>query len=308
MDLSTFKLFKEQKYKNGIEITGDKLKKLKKILLEMLIDIDDVCAKNNLYYTLCGGTALGAVRHNGFIPWDDDVDIFMTRESYNKFLKIYYNELKDKYTLHSPETTPELGMPLAQISLNGTVYKTHLAPERKNPGIFVDIFILENTPDNVVLRDIHVFFSLFFGLALSCSRFYKDRKFYLQAFDGADIKTLRAIKNKIFLGKLFNVFLSTKKWVQLTNWWNSLCKNNNSKYVSVPSGRKHYFGELYLRSEMCAKIVLPFETEVLSVMHGYDYYFKKLYGYDYMTPPPESDREVHCVFELDFGKNIGDKK
>lgn len=308
MRLTTSVIFKNQKYKNGIEITGDKLKRLKEILLEMLIDIDDICTKNNLYYILCGGTALGAVRHNGFIPWDDDVDIFMTRESYNKFLTIYEKKLKNKYTLHSPETTPELGIPLAQISLNGTIYKTHLAPERKNPGIFVDIFILENTPDNVVLRDIHGFFSLFFGLALSCSRFYKDRKFYLQAFDGADIKTLRAIKNKIFLGKLFNVFLSTKKWVQLTNWWNSLCKNNNSKYVSVPSGRKHYFGELYLRSEMCAKIVLPFETEVLSVMHGYDYYFKKLYGYDYMTPPPESDREVHCVFELDFGKNIGDKK
>ena len=89
MNLSTSKLFKEQKYKNGIEITEDKLKKLKKILLEMLIDFDVVCEKNNLYYTLCGGTALGAVRHNGFIPWDDDVDIFMTRESYNKFLTIY---------------------------------------------------------------------------------------------------------------------------------------------------------------------------------------------------------------------------
>ena len=301
MDLSTFKLFKEQKYKNGIEITGDKLKKLKKILLEMLIDIDDVCAKNNLYYTLCGGTALGAVRHNGFIPWDDDVDIFMTRESYNKFLKIYYNELKDKYTLHSPETTPELGMPLAQLSLNGTIYKTHLAPERKNPGIFIDIFIIENTPDNILLRYLHGFVSLFLGLGLSCSRFYKDKEFYLNSFSNADKTTVKAIKDKIMIGRIFTLFLSTKKWTKMTNHWNSICTNNKSLYVSVPSGRKHYFGELYLREKMRNRKKVLFENIELPVMQDYDYYFTKLYGSDYMTPPPEKDREVHCVFELDFG-------
>lgn len=300
MNLSTFSLLKN--HKGSVVIDAELTQKIQKVLLSIIIDFDQCCRENNINYSLCGGSALGAVRHKGFIPWDDDIDVFMTRGDYNKFFKIYKNFLGDKYTLHAPETTPELGMPIAQLSLNGTVYKTQLAPSRENPGIYIDIFILENIPNNILLRKIHGIISLALGFGLSCSRFYSDRSTLLEFYSSASSETLRIIKVKIKFGKIFNVFLSTKNWCLLNNWWNSLCANNNSKFVACPSGRKHYFGELYPRDLVCNTHYADFENIKMRVMDGYDYYFRKLYGDDYMTPPPIEKREIHSIIELNLGK------
>lgn len=300
MNLSTAVLFKHQK--GNIVIDSILTRKIQKILIEILIDFDTCCRENNIDYSLCGGSALGAVRHKGFIPWDDDIDVFMTRENYNKFIKINNKIMKEKYTLHAPETVPQIGLPLAQLSLNGTIYRTYLAPNRDNAGIFLDIFILENTPNNFILRKLHGLVSLVLGLCLSCSRFNSDKGILLKFYEGASKQALRAIKMKIILGGIFNLFFSTKNWCKLNNWWNQLCKNDNSKYVACPSGRKHYFGELYPRELACKTHYMPFENIEMRVMNGYDYYFKKLYGDDYMIPPPIEKRETHSIIELDLGK------
>lgn len=300
MNLSTFSLLKN--HQGSVVIDSELTKKIQKVLLGIIIDFDQCCRENDIDYSLCGGSALGAVRHKGFIPWDDDIDVFMTRKNYDRFLDVYNDFFKDKYTLHSPETTPELGMPIAQLSLNGTVYKTQLAPNRDNPGIYIDIFILENIPDNFVLRKAHGLVSLALGLCLSCSRFNLDKVILLKFYEGASDTALEAIKLKIILGGILRFFLSTKKWCELNNWWNSLCKNSNSKYVACPSGRKHYFGELYPRGFVCKTHYMAFENIEMRVMDGYDYYFKKLYGDDYMIPPPIEKREMHSIIELDLGK------
>lgn len=101
--------------------------------------------------------------------------------------------------------------------------------------------------------------------------------------------------------KLIEKICSTKNWCLLNNCWNSLCANNNSKFVACPSGRKHYFGELYPRDLVCNIYYADFENIKMRVMDGYDYYFRKLYGDDYMTPPIEK-REIHSIIELDLGK------
>lgn len=300
MGLSTSEILKHQKKNNGVALQGKLLENLKEILLEILNDFDYVCGKYHLYYSLCGGSALGAVRHHGFIPWDDDIDVFMTRDSYEKFLTIFEKELGNKYTLHSPETTPELGMPLAQLSLNGTIYRTHLAPERENPGVFLDIFILENVPNSIILRGIQGFFSLAFGLCLSCSRFAKDKHIILGFLKNADKKTLKSLKEKIFIGTFLNFFVNSRNWSIWTNQINSLCKNKMSQYVSCPSGRKHYFKEMYQREYMCNVRKVPFENLMLNLMLNPEYYLVKLYGDTYMTPPSEADREVHCILECNL--------
>lgn len=302
MRLSTSDLMKNQKHRNGIVVEADKLEQIKSILLYVLVDFDNICSKYDLHYSLCGGSMLGAIRHHGFIPWDDDVDVFMTRDSYDKFVDIYKKELIGKYTLHSPETNPQDGMPLAQLSLNGTIYRTHLAPNRDNPGIFMDIFILENTPDNYWLRMLHCFFSMATGLLLSCARMYKDREITRQFFSSADDYTKDVIDKKIMIGSFVTKFISVKNICYLNNWVNRFCKNDKSSHVACPTGRKHYWGEVYEREIITNVVKRSFEGEMFFTIKDADSYLKRLYGIDYMTPPPMEKREVHCVMELDLGE------
>ena len=299
MNLSTITMFKHANT-HGVIVDANKTKLIQRLLLKMIKDFDSCCKKNDIFYVMCGGCALGAVRHKGWIPWDDDLDVFMTRESYNNFLKVYLDSMPN-YTLHSPETTPELGMATAQLSLKGTVYRTQYAPNRENPGFYIDIFILENLPDNAIIRGIHGFFSLAFGLLLSCSRYAQDRDVVLAYFRDSDPQIFKSLKFKSDIGRFLNFFLSVKHWCLINNWWNCLCKNANSKLVTTPTGRKHYFGEMLPRRILCESIELPFEDIKLPVMSGYVEYFTNLYGPDFMTPPKDADKEVHTLMDLDFG-------
>ena len=88
------------------KLSDEDLKKLQSELLEILVDIKTVCDKHQIDYMLCGGTMLGAIRHKGFIPWDDDVDIMMLRNEYNKFKAVFDEELSEKYVLAEPLSSP----------------------------------------------------------------------------------------------------------------------------------------------------------------------------------------------------------
>ena len=118
-------------------------------LLEMLKDIDKVCQKHQIPYWMSGGSALGAVRHQGFIPWDDDMDIAMMREDYEAFQKVVKELDKEKYTVQCFETYPEytVTVPAMKIRLNGTwcqEYNTLLRNRCKDSdGIFIDVFIVD---------------------------------------------------------------------------------------------------------------------------------------------------------------------
>ena len=132
------------------------LKDLQRTLLEILQDFADICKKYGFYYSICGGTALGAVRHGGFIPWDDDIDVFMLRKDYEKFLEIFKTEISEKYYLKSMETTPEIGMPITQLMKRGTIFRTTNSLPEDDSGVYIDICILDNAPDNIILRTIHI--------------------------------------------------------------------------------------------------------------------------------------------------------
>ena len=98
-------------------------------------------------------------------------------------------------------------------------------------------------------------------------------------------------------------FISCVGWAKLTRKIYSLCKNEHSEFVCIPSGRKHYFGEMYPREGMMNTVAFPFEGHQWQVARDYDKYFTALYGSDYMTPPPEK-REAHIIFELKFPEEV----
>lgn len=297
MILATNRLFKKVDTSNQIEVKGELLTQLQNTLLEMLKDFAGVCEKYRFYYSLCGGTALGAVRHQGFIPWDDDVDVFIHRKDLDKFYSVFDKELSTKYYLHSMERTPELGIPIIRMLKKGTIYvidDTLDCPER---GIFIDICLLENAPDNRFLRKIHGIGSMYYGLCVSCSRFYRKRYIYRKQFETADDDIKSTIEKKIRIGKLLS-WRSLEKWTLKYDHWNSKYKNHNdSHYVVCPAGTKHYFGEIFPRDIYLKTTAMKFEDAEFQVIEDYDWALKRLYG-DYMKIPPADQRESHFILDI----------
>lgn len=302
MNLSTFSTFKTLQNNNSKlkKMNNNQLKKLQQTLLGIIDDIDYVCKKYNLTYNLGGGSALGAIRHNGFIPWDDDLDINMPRKDYQKFCEVFEDEFSEKYWLHTPEKTKDYGLSFARVRKKGTIFRSRDdLNNTEEAGVYIDLFIIENTYNLAIMRYIHGILSLMFGFLLSCRNFYKNKKFYLEMVKD-NKKANKVFKIKTFIGFLVS-WMSVDKINHTWNNINKMCKNNESKYVSVPVGRKHFFGELYERDKFCKTILHEFEgkNRMLPVCIEYDAYLKHMYG-DYMKIPKEEDRETHIFLELEL--------
>lgn len=295
--LSTMELLKHLNIKDDecVKLEGELLKDYQKVLLSIAEDIISICEEENIYYQLSGGSALGAVRHKGFIPWDDDFDINILGIQQDKFAEVFAQKYPGKYTVQTYRTD-NYGLQMAKVRLNGSVARSHLDPIDDECGISIDIFVLENVFDNPIARKLHGYLCMASGLFLSCRNYYKNRK-QLKRITEGDPNAYKAIRIKVGIGWLFS-FMSVRRMAVLTHAIYSMCKNNNSEYISIPGGRKHYFGEMYKRSGMQETIKKTFEEHEWNVAKDYDSYFKVLYGPDYMTPPPEDKREEHIYLEF----------
>lgn len=137
-----------------IIIPQEDLRKLQLIQLEMLLEVDRICRENNIEYFLSAGTLLGAVRHEGFIPWDDDLDLRMRRKEFDKFFNICKKELNDeKFFLQTYKTDPEYRWGYAKVRRKGTQYiRKGQEAIKCVSGVSIDIFIIDNLPDNKVVQ------------------------------------------------------------------------------------------------------------------------------------------------------------
>lgn len=293
MGLKTIDLFKN--LNAGIALDNDELCLLQQTVISIADDIIEVCEENNLSYFLCGGSALGAVRHNGFIPWDDDMDLAMTRRDCERFLPMFEEKYGNKYWIHSPQSESEHSISHICVRLKGTSFRTRDDFNPDECGVFVDITIVENTFDNVIMRNIHGFGAMAFGLVISCRRFPKT-SMLLSELAHDEPEVLKTIRIKTRLGKLFS-FFSLQRWIRLGDKWHAICKNDKSGWVSLPTGRKHFFGELYRREGMCKTQKMSFEGREWNVPLDVDGYLKQLYG-DYMKIPPVEERERHLILEF----------
>ena len=302
MGLSTVSVFKNINVENNpnLKVLNDvELHQLQGVLFGMLKEFDSFCRNNDIYYSLAGGSMLGAVRHGGFIPWDDDVDLLMTRKDYNKLRNCFESSLSSQYWLQTPEDTHDYGLGMARLRKKGTICRSREDLNNDDCGVYLDIFIMENTYNFKPFRFVHGVLSLAAGFALSCRCFLKNKDFYLELVND-DAEAINVFKKKILLGRLFSLF-SVDTWTHIWNGINSMCKKDSTTYVTVPVGRKHFFKETYARKWSCSFKDIPYEFdgEVVSfmVMEGTDQYLTSLYG-DYMTLPDPKDIEKHVVLEL----------
>lgn len=121
--------------------------KVHRRILEIAVEIKRICEKHDIKYFLIAGTLLGAVRHKGFIPWDDDMDIGLLREDYERFVDLCKTELSDQFELINEEL-PNYGLPFIKIQLKGTTFLEKSAPKYPcGNGIYVDCFPIDRMPD-----------------------------------------------------------------------------------------------------------------------------------------------------------------
>lgn len=303
MKLSTSDIVKTlPKNSHMIALDSEKLAQLHSKLLVLLKDIRSICEANGLEYTLGGGSCLGAVRHNGFIPWDDDVDINMTRSSWVKFEPLFRQAFGDKYWICNPGETEGYDIALPRIGIKGTSYRDIAGIFNRESGVFVDIFLLDNVPDNAICRTWHGAVSLGIGFCLSCVRFASRKDQYLAlAADNDDATRLFSFKAKI--GRSLS-FKTAEEWVMCWEKWNSRYRDSTSTRITAPTGRKHYFKEMSERSSFFPAKHMAFEGLSLPVPNDYSAYLTRLYGPSYMEEPPVEARETHVVYEFDMGDAV----
>ena len=267
-----------------------RLDAIQKIQLAYLLEVDRICRKHDIKYFLGGGTLLGAIRHKGFIPWDDDSDIMMLREDYEKFCKIAASELPANMTFQSNKTDKNCFYEFAKLRIDDTTFATGFAKEHKNMhnGIAFDIFCHDKTANSKLGQKIHLAMTIF-TRALVFNK-WNHRK----TENGSRIQT--AFTN--FCVRLFPLRFSL--WL-MNHTISFFKRKKNAKYLYDGMGRNVYNG--VFPADLLDRVVyIDFEGYMLPVPEKYDDYLRFLYG-DYMELAPLSTRlGCHEILLCDIGK------
>ena len=254
---------------------------IRTIQLNILKEFHNYCKENNLKYSLGGGTLLGAIRHKGFIPWDDDIDVIMPRPDYLKLIKEYNNK-KREFKLFAFELNENFTYPFAKLSAEKTLiieYNNHTS----TIGINIDIFPIDGVPNSIIktnflFQKIKLFRNI---LDLKMIKSDKERSWYKEMI--------------LLLFKFIFTSISTKLLTKKIISYSQKYKFNNSKTVACL-----VWG--YGKNEICSKniydiiINVHFEDEKFNIIIGYHEYLQNLYG-NYLELPPKNKQISHHKFQ-----------
>lgn len=254
---------------------------LKRIQLDILEDVDRFCEKEHLTYFLAYGTLLGAVRHQGFIPWDDDIDIAMPRPDYDKFISSYNrqnDEHEKAYKVVSPVTDKSYGLPFAKVydtrtEMNESLYR------QEDFGVYIDVF-----PIDGVQRDLNqITHTLRWGKLLNTKK----------AILGGGRSLVKELI--MLLGKVVFAPISKEKILKRINSIATAADYNQAEEVAcivAPYSEK----DIVSKSVLGTTVKATFEGRQFPIPTGYDIYLRHVYG-DYMQLPPVEKRVSTHTFK-----------
>lgn len=278
-----------------MEYTDELLKKVQDVELSILDDFIEICEKNNLKYFAVSGTALGAVRHNGLIPWDDDIDIGILRKDFDKFVEVAKKEYSDKYDIVTAGMYEDSAIFNVHWSKKGTVFANEESSGRTYPsGIFLDIFPFDNAADD-------------------------DKKMHQQG------------KRAWIWQKLLTLYINPKPTLHFSNFKNNIitficiiihfflvilritpkkCFNKAMKYLRMYDDEKTSrvaffcgtkpFTTIHAVKDLENLVETTFNGRKMYLANNYDEVLTNLYG-DYMQLPPIEKRYNHAPNIIKFG-------
>ena len=244
--------------------------------IEMVRAFDAFCRKHNITYYLSGGTMLGAIRHRGFIPWDDDVDIMMPRKDYEKLLKIGFEH--DRFRIQNLNNSPEYARPWSRITDTHTEQISQVYFKGDTYAVFIDVMPMDGLPESAFKTKLH----------------YKRMRFLDALNKGAKRAFIEENERMAFLKRMAMKLIGVKGARKIAIRIDKLAQKwpfEGSKYrgVSVVS---HYGVKEKLKAEVFDQTIeVEFEGMQLMLFSGYESYLKNIYG-DYMKLPPEEKRVI----------------
>lgn len=274
------------------------LDKVHNSILKIMDEIVRICDKYDIEYFLLGGTLLGSVRHKGFIPWDDDLDIGMCRSEYLRFIEICKYELNEEFILDCTQVNYKYYTPFAKVLLKNTIYLEDGIQSYTGPkGIWVDIFVLDNAEkQNSIITKIQSFYVKQIRKEIGFrSNFYRngERITRINRKNIAKSLIIFALSWWIYILKFENLGIAQQKIMEIN-------KNNDSPYLVN-------FGSAYgvKKQTMHRSVYFPtkkmeFEGRLYKVPNNYEYFLKRIYGDDYMILPPIEERVTHNPQKIKF--------
>lgn len=266
-------------------MSPDDLRKMQMIQLEMLVEVDRICKKNNIKYCIIAGTLLGAVRHKGYIPWDDDADIGMLRSEYERFCKACEKELDHtRFFFQTHSNTPGYRWGYGKVRRVGTEFVRKGQEHMPYPtGVFIDIFPLDNVPDNLFVRRIH---------NIVCTVIRK----ILWSTVGR-----KTDSNTIIRGVYHLLSLFPRNFIFFL--YDNLMRTSNKKdtqlvrILTFPTPNNGYFG--YYRKWYVELKEIEFEGYNFPAPIDYDEYLTFKFG-NYHELPPIEQRQGHAATRYNF--------
>lgn len=266
-----------------------KLRELQLTQLEILKVIDKFCKTNNIKYSLYAGSLLGAVRHKGFIPWDDDLDICMERSEYDKFIKVWLEKGPKGYILQNKETEPSFTQSFTKIRKDHTTFLQNEDKKGKyHTGIFVDIFPIDRMPNEGVAKRI---------FDIRCMLYQLYTREFVPPKSGKITKLVTSVLLKCTSSKI-------RKKIRI-RLLKKITKNNNNKNLNTSSiSTRESINIRFPKDMLDSYTFIKFEDGEFMCFKDWDEHLKCAFG-DYMKLPPKEEQTwKHHPLIIDFERNF----